>query len=131
MADSYYQLLFARKAKGCLWPAIKLGKSNFVPDGYRVYYFRNKAIQETTPKNVISDFSILLDEEVSFKYDGRKRGLVENIQTQNLIPYFFIVANKNQLYKVLYNDVYLNRRQAWRILRKYSDESHVADFNDF
>ncbi|CAG9854097.1 unnamed protein product [Phyllotreta striolata] len=126
-----FQLIFARKGRGSLWPALKLGKSVNSEEGYRVYYFRNKNTCDAKVENVISDFSFLIDEEVSFKCDGVKKGIIRRIEEKNVVPHFFITGHKNKLYKVLYNDVYLNQRQARYLLKKYSVKNCDVDFNDF
>nr|CAH7742325.1 unnamed protein product [Callosobruchus chinensis] len=102
-----------------MWPAMKLGKSLHLQDGYRVYIFKSKEVHDIPASKVISDFRLLQEQEVSFKYKGSRRGIVNDIQVKlnsdNILPYF-TVSYEGKYYHVSYFKVYLTKQQAGKIL---------------
>lgn len=101
-----------------MWPALNLGESLYVENGLRVYFFRGKAVVDMKPENIISDFAVLADKEVSFKHIGFKKGTVDYIElsTNTVIPYFHILR-KGITYEISFFNVFLNKKQAENALK--------------
>ncbi|VEN51493.1 unnamed protein product [Callosobruchus maculatus] len=101
-----------------MWPAIKLGKSLHLQEGYRVYIFNSKEVHDIPATKVISDFQLLQEQEVTFKYKGSRTGIVNDIHVKpdsdNILPYF-IVSCEGKYYHVSYFKVYLTKQQAGNI----------------
>lgn len=102
-----------------MWPALNLGDSCYVEDGFRVYFFRGKAVVDMKPHNIISDFAVLAEKEVSFRHIGFKKGIVDYIELSKntVIPYFHILC-KGITYEISFFNVFLNRKQAEKALKK-------------
>nr|CAI5853667.1 unnamed protein product [Callosobruchus analis] len=103
-----------------MWPAIKLGKSLRLQEGYRVYIFNSKEVHDIPATKVISDFQLLQEQEVTFRHKGSRAGIVNEIHVKpnsnNTLPYF-IVSCKGRYYHVSYFKVYLTKEQAENIVQ--------------
>lgn len=113
-----FQLVFARKTKFQLWPALILGEASLM-EGFKVYFFRSKEVYEIPRKNMIIRFNSLLDKDVSFRIDkGWKKGRLMNYKISQTCttPQFYVVTNKGEQYSVGFFDLFLTTKQANQIL---------------
>lgn len=113
-----FQLAFARKYKYKMWPAMLLGKAQFI-EGYRIYFFRSKDIVDVPWVNVLKNFELLLEHEISFKRNGIfKKGIVQDIYMDGntVIPKFYVKCKNSVTYEVSFYNVFLSTAQASLIL---------------
>lgn len=102
-----------------MWPALHMGEALHIKDGLRIYFFRGKAVVDMKPENIISDFAQLNEQEISFRHLGFKKGIVDyiDLSKNTVIPYFHIMC-KGVTYQISFFNVFLNKKQAEKVLKK-------------
>lgn len=94
-----------------------LGPSLYLNGGIRVYFFREHAELDMFWFDILENFQVLIDQEVTFELNGYKKGIVTDLEfdSLNLVPIFHI-SNKSAIYIVSFFNVFLNKQQAKCVL---------------